>query len=698
MDVIIAGRWNRHCSSRDETKALWRTRNRFDRGETDGVDLREKELAVSRLILSDLEDAGATYVTDGGIRWDSVFDVARAIHGCRGFAQLTRIPGTNHFHRQPEATPPFSVEMPLLLEDFEQAQDSVEHPIVLSLPGPYTMARQTRATSVGFQELVFAYAKLFNEELRTLLANGVTLIRIEEPQILQHPEDWTMFVLAMNRLTAGVDCTSVALATWYGTIQNPQNYFSLPFGWFHIDFVEGEKNERILEYFPKDRRLIAGIVDARHPYTHPFTDLHCAIQEIARYVALGKLAIAPHTDLHFLPWDVALEKVRTLAYVAKFSDGTGHTPLHIAEAKEWGTVKTNAVETGQDTLSFRQKLSADICVPIHTVPRTLFPTSAVGSYPQHPEMRVARAELRRGQISAERYVAFVASHVRRWMEFQHEIEITVPVAGEFFREDMAVAFGAGFGGKLADFVPSYENRRYRPVVYDGKVVPAATEITVSDFLFAQSLTDRPVKETITGPVTLAHWALLQSPTYYGDPEQFRVDLARALRAEVNRLIRAGVRILQVDEPALTTNMDTFAMDCMALDVLLEALPPHIYTVLHLCYSDMGALDRAFPRILGLPFNQIHMEVANRGNRVFELIRKHEFGGKDIGLGVTDVHTDRIETVEDIVESVRQAREFFAPEQIWLLPDCGLKERSDDVAQAKLRVMCEAAVICRETLS
>lgn len=323
-----------------------------------------------------------------------------------------------------------------------------------------------------------------------------------------------------------------------------------------------------------------------------------------------------------------------------------------------------------------------------------FPTSAVGSYPQNSAMRQARVKLRKGELDESSYLEIIKEHTLRWINFQEEIEITVPVSGEFLREDMAAYFGEQLGGRLLDFVPSYENRRYRPVEYF-RAVRYSAPISIDDFKFVQSLTDRPLKATLTGPATLADWALIKSRKYYHNRRIFRMDLARALRKEIKHLINTGAKIIQIDEPALTTKMQTFPMDIEGISESIRGLEDKAYFILHICYSDHAALDTAFPYVLELPFRQIHIEMANRNYSLMQLIEKYGLANKDIGLGVIDVHKDNIETQGEIIEGVKRALDYFRPEQIWLTPDCGLKERSDEVARKKLQVMTETAKICRE---
>ena len=326
----------------------------------------------------------------------------------------------------------------------------------------------------------------------------------------------------------------------------------------------------------------------------------------------------------------------------------------------------------------------------------LFPTSTVGSLPQPQELRRARTALQRGTLASRSYWDLVHKHTARWIDFQKEIGLDVLVGGEFAREDMAAYFAVHFGGRVLDFVPSYENRRYRPAEYFREVSAARHSLLRKDFLFAVSRSSaHPLKETITGPATLADWALIRHPPYYRDRNAFRADLAKALRREIEFLRAYGMKILQIDEPALTTDMDTYEMDLKAIRKTVDGLQDKLYLILHICYSDQEALDKAFPSLLELPFHQIHMEMANRNYALLDLVAKHGFADKDIGLGVIDVHTDRIETVEEIREGVERACRYIAPRRIHLLPDCGFKERREEIAKEKLRVMVRAAERCRE---
>lgn len=704
MQVIVGGRWNRHDSTRPEAKTLWAIRNRHATGESIGQELREAEDALIKCLLAELEGCGVSALSDGGIRWDSLYDVTRRIEGCNGFSQLTRIPGTNHFHRQPVATSPLLRGTPLLLDDLRFAKFHTRLPIVMSLPGPYSAALQTEnCSAIGLGELSLEYAEVFEQEIACLIANGAAMVRIEEPHILSHPEDFAFFRILMQYLTAGLDRSKVALAVGVGDCKQFRRFFELPFGVFWVDFVEGRANAELLKDFPKEKRIVAGIVDARHTYQESKEEIvDFLFSRVVPHVSKERLMISSNTDLHYLPWDTALEKVEDLALVLNMCED--RMLIHTLRSQRTPFSKEAASHRSGEPLPLLETASRSSRHPQQVTPDVAFKTSAVGSFPQPQELREARKRLRNGMLDEQSYRFLVEHYVREWMRFQEEIDLTIPVGGEFLREDMAVYFGVGFGGRVRDFVPSYENRRYRPIEYF-ESVRFRGPITLDDFLFCQSLTTRMVKETITGPATLADWGLLSHEPYYHDRRRFRMELAAELRHEIESLIRGGVRVLQLDEPALTTKMENFFVDLSAISETVRGCDD-IYLILHICYSDMEALDAAFPHILQLPFHQIHVEMANRNWSLLQLVEKYGFGGKDIGLGVIDVHTNRIETIDEIVRGVERTLDIrgpdgsvcFSPDTIWLTPDCGLKERSTEVAKTKLRVISEAAAVCRERFS
>lgn len=694
MQVVLKGRWNRHSSNIAEAKLLWKARNDYDKDDATLEELGAAQDKLTKLFLKEIEGLGVDMTSDGSFRWDSIYDIARGFNGCEGFLQLTRIPETNQFHRQPVVSKPIRIyaTKPILLPDLNFAKKSTGLPLVYSLPGPYSLARQVANDyDFGIRKLSRVFADALNKEAAALIANGAALVLFEEPQILSHREDYEIFAKLMRRLVGRLDASKLGLATYFGAIDKQlPDFFNLPFGVFSIDLVEGAETIAHLKDFPKGRKLIAGLFNAKDPGLDDTGEITAKLKAISANVPLNRVMISTSSDLHFLPWDEATLKVGAMVKFAKSVNRNtiNNFPEEVKPLlKSYKGVDVAEVEplVKDDYLNIKKEVPGLL---------TAFPTSAVGSFPQYRELRALRASMNRGEAVYPLYFDRVTTFTKEWLDFQESIGITVPVDGEFFREDMAVHFGERLGGVLGDFVPSYENRRYRPVIYE-KDIKFIDPMTVRDFQMFQELTKRPLKAALTGPATLADWGLSKNPQYSKDPGRMRMDLALALRCEIEALIKAGAKVIQVDEPALTTKMKYFGDDILAIYETIKGLEDKAYFILHICYSDRRALDEAMPHILKLPFHQVHMEMANRNYELMDLIGKHGFAGKDIGLGVLDVHTDKIETLEEIVGGVRLALKYFNPYQIWLTPDCGLKERSVEVSRKKMTVMAEAAAICRE---
>lgn len=698
MKTVVCGKWNKHSSARKEAQQLWKTRNLYDEGKATLKELRETEDALVVVLLGELEQANASIIGDGCIRWDSIFDIMRNIPGCGEFRQLTRIPKTNHFHRQATLDYPNIQKAisefrcgSLVGKDLAFAKEHTNLPIAMSLPGPYSCAKQTR--NISEKELCNAasfYATILNYEILYLLSMGAEMICIEEPILFENPEDFELFFSVSEQLTKHTDISKVALMAWFEDISSFPEYFRLPFGMFLVDFVEYPTNIALLKNFPPKKKLVAGLFEARHTYEEPSSVLAKKLNEIVSLVPEENVLISANAPLHFLPWDEAIEKVKNMAsFAVHWKKILRKTPPQ--KQKTRGGVVALRSCFGKETAS---DLNAE---PKKNFSFGAYPTSTVGSLPQPQELRTARALLKEGRMNPKDYEKLVEKHTREWIKFQEEIDITVVVSGEFARQDMAAYFGVHFGGTLLDFVPSYENRRYRPVEYAKKIYDTEKDSLAKEFLSLQALTSKPVKITITGPATLADWAILKNGRYYQNRLVFRMELAEALREKIARAISAGTSIVQLDEPALTTKLETLEMDLLAIEETLRGVSENAYTILHICYSDSKALEKAFPSLLYLPVNQIHMEMANRNYSLFRLVEQYGFAEKDIGLGVIDVHTDRMESREEIVAAVQKARLFFQKEQIWLTPDCGLKERRKDIVQEKLRILTQTADWCRKNL-
>ncbi len=315
-------------------------------------------------------------------------------------------------------------------------------------------------------------------------------------------------------------------------------------------------------------------------------------------------------------------------------------------------------------------------------------TTSVGSFPKPDYLLRARNAYAKGEISQDELRELEKRATREWIEFQNEVGIDILVDGEMYRGDMATYFAENLEGfEISGLVRSYGNRYYRKPIAVGPI-RRTRPITLEMFEFAQSLTDKPVKGMLTGPYTMTDWSFNE---YYSDRRSMALALAEAIHQEAVDLERAGAKYIQIDEPATSTRPEEIELVIEALGIVTDGLKAH--TITHICYGDFETI---YPKMLELPVDQIDLEMANSNYDLLELFKKHPFT-KYIGYGVIDVHSHRVETVEEVKRGIYLGLEILKPEQMYIDPDCGLKTRTVDEAKAKLRVMVEAVRQVRSEL-
>jgi 5-methyltetrahydropteroyltriglutamate--homocysteine methyltransferase len=319
----------------------------------------------------------------------------------------------------------------------------------------------------------------------------------------------------------------------------------------------------------------------------------------------------------------------------------------------------------------------------------LLPTTAVGSYPKPAYLLEARRKHLRRQLDRAELGELERRATAEWIRIQEELGMDLLVDGEQYRGDMVAYFAdemAGFA--IAGLVRSYGNRYYPKPVVVGPVGRKAP-VTVAWFTYAQSLTRRPVKGMLTGPYTIAEWSFNE---YYPTRRALVLELARAIHEEVLDLERAGARYIQIDEPAIHTRPEEeFDLAREAMEIVTDGVSA--YTVTHICYGDV---PKIYPAMLSLAVNQLDLALKNEEFALLETFRRAPFT-KDIGLGVVDAHSHRVETVEEVADGIRRALEVIPAEQIYVSPDCGLKTRTVDETIGKLRAMVEGARLVRAEL-
>ncbi|KXA97531.1 hypothetical protein AKJ37_02795 [candidate division MSBL1 archaeon SCGC-AAA259I09] len=319
----------------------------------------------------------------------------------------------------------------------------------------------------------------------------------------------------------------------------------------------------------------------------------------------------------------------------------------------------------------------------------ILPTTAVGSYPKPEKLERARLRFLKGEIEEEDLRPLEEKATREWIEIQEEVGLDIFVDGEMYRGDMTAYFARKLEGfEMSGLVRSYGNRYYRKPIIKGDIDWAASA-TVDYWSFAQDLTDKPVKGVVTGPYTMMDWSFNE---YYADRKEACLALAKNLRKEVEALVEAGAKIIQIDEPALSARpeeLSEFARDAMR--IMTKNLDAYFIT--HICY---GAFEFIYPQMLELPVDNFDLEMSNSDLNLTKLFEKEPFT-KDISFGVIDVHNHVVEDEKTTEARLERALQVLPPEKIWVDPDCGLKTRKKKEAIEKLKRLVSAARDTRNKL-
>jgi len=307
-------------------------------------------------------------------------------------------------------------------------------------------------------------------------------------------------------------------------------------------------------------------------------------------------------------------------------------------------------------------------------------TTTVGSFPKPTYLSKARNDYGKGRLSEQELSKLERKATEECIRLQEGVGLDILVHGEMERGDMVTYFAErmeGFG--ISGLVRSYGNRYYRKPVVKGEV-KRDRPITVETFKFAQGLTAKPVKGMLTGPYTMCDWSFNE---FYPDRRSLVLALAGEIRKEVLDLEKAGAKYVQIDEPAISTRPDEIDLAIEAMKIVTQGVKAK--TISHICYGDFTAM---YPRILDLAVDQLDLEFANGDFANLDIFKSPPFT-KEVAVGVVDVHSHVIESKEQVKAGIRKALEVFPLENVYIDPDCGLKTRTWEEAEAKLKVMVQA---------
>lgn len=657
------------------------------------------------------------------------FELARGRHD--QFAmEMTKWFDTNYHYLVPEWQPDthFSLNSRWLLDEVREAQ-ALGHAVKPVLIGPLTLlhlgkCKQPFDVLQLLPRLVPEYLQL----LRELAELGVEWVQIDEPILtLDLDEDWKSALWSTCRRLA-LAPVKLLLASYFGDVsEHARALCSLPVAGLHLDLVRAAGQlPTFLQQWPADKVLSLGLVDGRSIWR---TDLDAAVQQLqlARAQLGEHLWLAPSCSLLHCPLDLGNEQVlddEIRSWLAFGVQKLEEISL-LREAVEHGTAAMTAPWAQQRAALASRRHSPRVHNPAvarrlaelapdadqRTSPwpvrnrmqqgelkLPLFPTTTIGSFPQTAAIRASRAAFRRGQLSQTRYSELMHDEIRDVISRQLDLGLDVLVHGEAERNDMVEYFGEqldGFAFTEQGWVQSYGSRCVKPPIIYGDVRrPAA--MTTAWSVFAQSLTEKPVKGMLTGPITLLQWSFVR------DDQPRRItalQLALAVNDEVLDLEQAGIRIIQIDEPALREGLplrrhlwhEYLAWAGRAFRLSAAGVQDQTQIHTHMCYAEFNDI---LPAIAALDADVITIETSRSDMELLRGFQQFNYPNA-IGPGVYDIHSPRLPGVEEMCRLLDKACQVIAPERLWVNPDCGLKTRGWSETMGALRAMVESAAILRQ---
>ncbi|EJA1902683.1 5-methyltetrahydropteroyltriglutamate--homocysteine S-methyltransferase [Staphylococcus pseudintermedius] len=654
-----------------------------------------------------------TRFQDRDVDDDLLFDIARG-NKSHVASALVKWFNTNYHYIVPEwdnVTP--RVNRNRLLERFNEAKalNINAHPVIV---GPVTFVALSKGGDQSFEDKVRTLLPLYVEVLQSLIDAGAELIQIDEPTLVT---DKAAELEAITREAyeafAEADVAKSLVIQTYFERANVKFLSALPVKGLGLDFVHDRGyNLQQIENgdFDRSKTLFAGIIDGRNVWAADVEAKKALIEKLSQYS--DDLYINPSSSLLHVPVSLedevleddirdglsfATEKLETLDALKRAVNGNdteAYDRLHAQYIRFQSQAFKNLEYDFESVRAKRASaFSERKVVQQQHLNLPDLPTTTIGSFPQSPEVRKQRADWKNNRITDEAYRQFVQDEIKRWIEIQEDIGLDVLVHGEFERNDMVEFFGEKLDGFLVTkfgWVQSYGSRAVKPPIIYGDVKWTAP-LTIDETVYAQSLTDKPVKGMLTGPVTILNWSFERVDIPRSTVQD---QIALAINEEVLALEKAGIQVIQVDEPALREGLplrkeyheDYLVKAVHSFKLATSSVTDETQIHTHMCYSQFGQIIHA---IHDLDADVISIETSRSHG---DLIKDFEDIDYDlgIGLGVYDIHSPRIPTEEEITTAIERGLQQIDRSLFWVNPDCGLKTRKEDEVKAALTVLVNSA--------
>ncbi|KNC10819.1 5-methyltetrahydropteroyltriglutamate--homocysteine methyltransferase [Pantoea sp. RIT-PI-b] len=661
---------------------------------------------------------------DGSVDLDTLFRLGRGRAPSgepAAAAEMTKWFNTNYHYMVPEFTlgQRFKLTWTQLLDEVDEAL-ALGHKVKPVLLGPVTYLWLGKVKGEQFDRLSLLkdILPVYQQVLAELNKRDIAWVQIDEPALaLELPATWRdAFKPAYEALQGE---SKLLLTTYFDSIsQNLDVIKALPVQGLHVDLVHGKDDiQQLNQQIPADWLLSVGVINGRNVWRADLSSWFERLQPLVgqrKQLWIGSscsllhspidLSVETRLDEEVKSWFAfALQKCTELSLLSKALNN--HDAASLVEWSAPIRARANSTRVHNPVVGERlARIQAkDIERASNYTERAkaqrnrfnlpAWPTTTIGSFPQTTEIRGLRLEFKKGNIDGGNYRTGIAEHIKQAIVEQERLGLDVLVHGEAERNDMVEYFGenlAGFVFTQNGWVQSYGSRCVKPPVIIGDVSrPAA--ITVEWAKYAQSLTDKPVKGMLTGPVTILCWSF---PREDVSRETIAKQIALALRDEVADLEKAGIGIIQIDEPALREGLPlhksdwaaylTWAVDAFRLNAAVAQDDTQIHT--HMCYCEFNDI---MDSIAALDADVITIETSRSDMDLLDTFKEFDYPN-EIGPGVYDIHSPNVPSVEWMEELLRKAAQSIPEERLWVNPDCGLKTRGWMETRQALANMVKAA--------
>lgn len=664
---------------------------------------------------------------------DTYFAMARGYQGANGDVKALAMKkwfNTNYHYLVPEFEDETKVEL-IGTKPFDEYLEAEAEGIATKpvLVGPFTFLKLARyCGKKQAEDFSDDIAQAYGDILVKFDTLGASWVQFDEPCLVHDltEDDKKLFLKLYNKILQAKGNVKVLLQTYFGDIRDIYNQvITLDFDGIGIDFIEGRKTEElVLKYgFPKGKTLFAGVVNGKNIWRNHYEKTWNILERLKENGF--EIVISTSCSLLHVPYTLDNESKLTREIFSHFA--FAHEKLgELAELKQLSicddvknneAYKNNCVLFSTDRNAYDSSVAERVAnikesdfvrlpefaerekIQKEEFQLPLFPTTTIGSFPQTADVKAKRTAFRRGEVSEADYNAFLKEKIAECVHFQEEIDLDVLVHGEYERNDMVEYFGENLNGYLFTekaWVQSYGTRCVKPPIIWGDV-SRSKPMTVDWSVYAQSLTDKPMKGMLTGPVTILNWSF---PREDISLKECTYQIALAIRDEVLDLEKHGIKIIQVDEAALREKLPLRKSDwnseyldwaIPAFRLVHSAVKPETQIHTHMCYSEFADI---IPAIDDMDADVITFEASRSDLLILDALKANHFR-TEVGPGVYDIHSPRVPSVDEIVTALNKMITKVSPEKLWINPDCGLKTRGTKETEASLINLVNAAKKFRE---